>query len=361
MIAAWLLLSLVAGAALPGAQGRDFLAPASRRLLDKQAADNVFALPASAFAGSPSPLLNAPHVDGWVTVAAPRSNSTYADDEVLETRIIDGTVDTGNEMFPYASYLEWDMGGGQAATCTGSLIAADWVVTAAHCLTYEGSDAQPAQMSVWISGTWYQAATIYVHESYADNEGPRTQPGYDIGLVQLAQTSSVSTVALPDAQTQLPAGSSVWAAGYGIDETGQASNVLRYTALTTFADGDQAQCPVQGFTDNFCAGGTDGYTCQGDSGGPIVLPTQTGDVLMGLTSWGPEDCRASYGFYVKVQSHLDWISAAMSGSGTSTGIDPGTSTGSTDGSSSSSGSWWDSITGTASDWVDSASCWFSSC
>ncbi|KAI3436323.1 hypothetical protein D9Q98_002376 [Chlorella vulgaris] len=207
-------------------------------------------------------------------------------------------------------------------------------------------------MHVWISGVWYEAAAVYVHSGYVSNEGPKSQPSNDIGLVQLAQTSSASTVALPDAQAQLPAGSSVWAAGYGIDETGQASDVLRYTDLTTFADGDQARCPVQGFTDDFCAGGTDGYTCQGDSGGPIVLPTQTGDVLVGLTSWGTEDCRAPYSFYVKVQSHLDWISATMSGSGTSTG---------STGGSSSSGSWWDSITGTASDWVDSVSCWFLSC
>ncbi|KAI3436322.1 hypothetical protein D9Q98_002375 [Chlorella vulgaris] len=105
---AYLLLSLLLSTTLQSAQGRQMpFRPETHRLLTEQATEEAFALPASAVAGSPSPLLNAPHVDGWVTVAAPRSNSTYADDEALETRIIDGTVDSGNAAFPYAAYLEW--------------------------------------------------------------------------------------------------------------------------------------------------------------------------------------------------------------------------------------------------------------
>jgi secreted trypsin-like serine protease len=119
---------------------------------------------------------------------------------------------------------------------------------------------------------------------------------------------------------------------------GSASDVHRW---------QQGWC--RDFADNFCTGGTSGFACAGDS----VLPTPTGDVLVGMTSWGPEDCRAPDAFYVSVRSHLDWISATLSGSslsslwdiapaspdsdaaaiGSNTGAasDPGTSTASSSG------------------------------
>ncbi|KAI3432664.1 hypothetical protein D9Q98_004208 [Chlorella vulgaris] len=245
------------------------------------------------------------------------------------------------------------MDGNRTTACSGALIAPDWLVTAAQCLAGNGSVAQPSQVSVWIADEWYTAAAVHAHGGYAGINGPRSQLCNDIGLVQLTQKSRARPVALPDAQSQLPVGSTVWAAGYGVDESGKASDVLRYTDLTTFSDGDPATCPAQGFADNFCAGGTSGYTCAGDSGGPLVSPTPTGDVLVGMTSWGPDDCRAPYAFYVSVRSHLDWISATLSGSslsglwdvataspesdaaasGSNTGAasDPGTSTASSSG------------------------------
>jgi secreted trypsin-like serine protease len=74
-----------------------------------------------------------------------------------------------------------------------------------------------------------------------------------------------------------------------------------------FAEGE---CPLA-FSDDFCAGGTSGYTCQGDSGGPIVRATSEGDELVGLTSFGDADCYTPYSYYVRVADHLGTVNGWM--------------------------------------------------
>jgi len=82
------------------------------------------------------------------------------------------------------------------------------------------------------------------------------------------------------------------------------------------------------------------HVVQGDSGGPIVLPSLSGDVVVGVTSWGPADCRTPYSFYTRIADHLPWLKAKMAlpitaGAGTGAGLTSGSSS-SSSGSSSSS-------------------------
>jgi secreted trypsin-like serine protease len=91
---------------------------------------------------------------------------------------------------------------------------------------------------------------------------------------------------------------------------------------------------LQAFADDFCAGGTDGYTCNGDSGGPVVVATESGDVLVGLTSFGPDDCTSPHSYYLRVSDHMDLITAWVNGDGQSGGGDSGGDSG---------GSWGDLI------------------
>lgn len=66
-------------------------------------------------------------------------------------------------------------------------------------------------------------------------------PGYDIALVELALPSSALTVMLPNKAGPSP-GETVWAAGYGDDDSGEASpDLLRYTSLSVL---DDYECPM---------------------------------------------------------------------------------------------------------------------
>lgn len=93
----------------------------------------------------PSPLLGAPPTNGrWVDVTSGPAvtrpdNAPTADD--LQARIINGAVDK-TAKFPYAGLVLWNLGNGYAS-CTGSLVAPGYVLTAAHVSEHGG---------VWLRG-----------------------------------------------------------------------------------------------------------------------------------------------------------------------------------------------------------------
>ncbi|KAL4424333.1 hypothetical protein ABPG75_001634 [Micractinium tetrahymenae] len=257
--------------------------------------------------GEPSPLLDIPLAEGkWEDAGAPavdRPDSAGLDG--VQPRIINGQVDT-QAKFPYASLILWDLGNAYG-TCSGSLVAPGFVLTAAHCFEENGRKALPAEVRVWIYGTWHNVDTIMVHPGYRNLDNPASEPSNDVAMLALASLSSVPPARLPRWDQPTP-GMKVWAAGYGITETGQSSDRLRYTTLTVLDSGecpqgyDKTACPT-GFADDFVAGGFAGYTCNGDSGGPIVRATKTGDVVVGFTSFGDINCYVPFSYYVRIYDH----------------------------------------------------------
>ena len=64
------------------------------------------------------------------------------------------------------------------------------------------------------------------HAGYA-RMAPSSGPSYDIAMLVLSTPSVAPTVALTSGSAGLTAGEIVWAAGFGITETGEASSVPR--------------------------------------------------------------------------------------------------------------------------------------
>ena len=56
---------------------------------------------------------------------------------------------------------------------------------------------------------------------------PSTGPSYDIAMLALATPSVAATVALTSGSIPLIDGETVWAAGFGVTETGESSDILR--------------------------------------------------------------------------------------------------------------------------------------
>lgn len=210
--------------------------------------------------------------------------------------------------------------------CGGSLIANNWIITAAHCVKGDGID--PAQIAIRLGavdisvndGRMFPVDRVVVHQDY----DPNTQLN-DIALVRFyfAGTfprdgrSNVSIIPLHGSLAfgpRLTPLNDFKITGWGVTSPGpdgRASALLRTLDVQRVPNPLCAQAlgtPEKINNTVICAISDIGDSCQGDSGGPLTAS----DVLIGVVSWGRGcNIRGNPGVYTRISAHLDWITRAM--------------------------------------------------
>ena len=200
---------------------------------------------------------------------------------------------------------------GQFAFCTGTLVAPEVVITAAHCVEDQvGAVKLDATDSEAPGGEVIQVADATAY--------PDWESTYDIAVLVLSEPSlvtprSVATECIVD--ESLVDAAPVTLVGYGATtEQGDDFNTRLMQGEATIldagcvrGDGCAEQISPGG---EFTAGGLGVDSCFGDSGGPVYLATRHGTVLAGVVSRGvessPTPCGGG-GIYVRPDGLLDWI------------------------------------------------------
>lgn len=254
--------------------------------------------------------------------------------------------------------------------CGGSAVAADRVLTAAHCFDDIVRDADGRHVSSdtatkgWAldlllgvgelarasEAESFAITDVTIHEEYRKHDVP--VHGQDIALVHLTRPwkGPVATLSLDAANDpQVPPGAGVTVAGFGLlagTPKGGGLQRIERTDGSAFLAGsptlqqvgmplvETAECAARWpgkavGAGQICAGFEKGGkdSCGGDSGGPLVAYDPVGcPTHIGLVSWGATDCAApkTYGVYTRLSHHAAWLRKHVPDVVAKSGVAPGT-------------------------------------
>uniref|UniRef100_A0A8C7YVM1 Peptidase S1 domain-containing protein n=1 Tax=Oryzias sinensis TaxID=183150 RepID=A0A8C7YVM1_9TELE len=249
----------------------------------------------------------------------------------LEGSSIIGGEDAAEGKWPWMVHLNITSDGLKRWRCGGSLVAKQWVLTAAHC--WDPS----LGVNLRRSGVWVGARDLsHGAERYRRVTHVISHPGYeggggvyknDLALLRLdkalAFSQRVAPLSLLQTDEAFGPSSECWITGWGLVGNGVPlpdPETLQQLQISIVPQRDCRKTYPWLTDDMLCAGSPAGGkdACKGDYGGPLVCRTPRGFVQVGIMSSGsPDGCGlpGRPGVYTRVSSYLTFINSNINRGG----------------------------------------------
>lgn len=215
-------------------------------------------------------------------------------------------------------YMRGDIVGGSSAgsvpffvhfgdgICGASLIGANRVLTAAHCVARGAPSTVRVGATTQANGETIGVRCAVTHPDYDGFVGN------DLAILKLSGSSGNSVISLNTDGNVPDSSSAMTVVGLGRTSTGGSVSSELLQLATTFVDTSTCDSAYGGTglvngAQVVCATASNAGSCNGDSGGPMFI----GNTQVGIVSFGSSQGCAS-GIpdgYTRVSNYVDWINS----------------------------------------------------
>lgn len=225
--------------------------------------------------------------------------------------VINGTPDTSQaHMAVVVLYDDYAM-------CTGTLIAANVVLTAGHCVSSRAMQVGFGNDISWGSGmAWRSVTEKRVHPQYSASS---TSIVNDIAMVKFSGGLPSGVTPIPHlpgnlAITTADIGTQLTYVGFGqtsVSNPNSAGTKMKMTNDLKWVCTQAGGCGYPAGYNTICQDQTPSGLCSGDSGGPAFIMRNSREYAAGVASYTGENCLA-FGCSTKVDEYdasfiRDWV------------------------------------------------------
>lgn len=221
------------------------------------------------------------------------------------------TYKISKEQLSFVAQIGWTDGENIDFDCLGSMISENFLLTAAHCLSFRGYEN--FQFKIWFKKLNFRIRPDLVRVNYLDfipwkfYRYPQYRYHYhDIGLIQLYEPVTIVPICLATSSVVLELlngvsfDGEILAVGLRVIDFEACKKSVRPSRRLRHGLNETQICAVPQKEDQ--------DTCKGDSGSALIAEIDGTTRLIGITSMGSVCGDLDIpGLYTKVFPYLDWI------------------------------------------------------